>query len=310
MPAQSLESATPNRVARAPLLIRQGDHWLGRFQAMGCPCEVLIENAPEAVVRAVLDAVASSAWRIEARFSRYRADNVVHQINTSNGAPITVDDETANLLDYAAQLTELSDGAFDISSGVLRRCWTFDGGDRVPSQEQIDAIRALVGWDKVVWKRPVLQMRPNMQIDFGGIGKEYAVDLAVGAAHAIAPDVSCLVNFGGDIVAKTPRGDGKPWLVGIESSKHEGLATKTIALRTGALATSGDSRRFVLKDGKRYCHVLDARTGWPVVGAPRSVTVLADTCTQAGTFSTLALLRGAEAEAFLKTQGVRFWLQQ
>jgi thiamine biosynthesis lipoprotein len=308
MAAQRIEPSS--HASRVPTLTTDGDHWVGRFGAMACPCEVLIESTPERVARSLLGAVAACAWRIEERFSRYRPGNIVHQINTSDGAPVSVGDETANLLDYAAQLTELSDGAFDITAGVLRQCWTFDGDDRVPSQEQIDSIRELIGWDKVIWRRPVLQMRPNMQIDFGGIGKEYAVDLAAKAAHALAPGISCLINFGGDIAAGTARREGKPWLVGIESSQRQGVATKTIALRTGALATSGDSRRFVLKDGKRYSHVLDARTGWPVVDAPRSVTVLADTCTQAGTFSTLALLRGAEAESFLKAQGVRFWLQQ
>lgn len=308
MAVQPHESSS--RASRVPTLTGQNDYWLGRFEAMACPCEVLIESSPERIARSMLDAIAACAWRIEARFSRYRLGNIVYEINASNGAPVSVDDETANLLDYAAELRELSDGAFDITSGVLRQCWTFDGGDRVPRQEQIDEIRELIGWEKVVWNRPILQMRPQMQIDFGGIGKEYAVDLAVEAAHAIAPGISCLVNFGGDIATRTPRRDGRPWLVGIESSQLEGAATKTIALRTGALATSGDSRRFVLKEGKRYSHVLDARTGWPVADAPRSVTVLADSCTQAGTFSTLALLRGAEAESFLKAQGVRFWLQQ
>lgn len=305
-----MAAESPTRASGVPALTKQGDHWIGRFNAMACPCEVLIENVPEHLARSLLDTIAACASRIEARFSRYRRDNIVHEINTSNGAPISVDDETANLLDYAAQLTELSDGAFDITSGVLRRCWTFDGGDRVPVKEQIDSIRELIGWDKVRWRRPILQMKPEMQIDFGGIGKEYAVDLAVEAAHALAPSVSCLVNFGGDIAVRHARRDGKPWVVGIESSERPGAATKTLALRAGALATSGDSRRFVMKDGKRYSHVLDARTGWPVADAPRSVTVLADTCTQAGTFSTLALLRGAAAESFLDAQCVTFWLQQ
>ena len=80
-----------------------------------------------------------------------------------------------------------------------------------------------------------------------------------------------------------------------------------IDLTVGAHATSGDSRRFLLKDGKRYCHVLDPRSGWPVVGAPRSVTVAAANCTEAGMLATLALLQGAEAEAFLEAQGAQFW---
>jgi thiamine biosynthesis lipoprotein len=86
-----------------------------------------------------------------------------------------------------------------------------------------------------------------------------------------------------------------------------GEAAKRIALTSGALATSGDARRAIEIDGVRYGHILDARTGWPAPGAPRSVTVAAPTCSQAGSYSTLAMLRGAGAETFLDAEGVRYW---
>jgi FAD:protein FMN transferase len=168
---------------------------------------------------------------------------------------------------------------------------------------------ALVGWSKVEWRRPILRLEPGMQVDFGGIGKEYAVDLAVGVAEQIAPGLSCLVNFGGDMAVRVPRRD-QPWRVGIEHAARSGLATILIELQRGGVATSGDSRRFVVRDGKRYSHVLDARTGWPVDGAPHSVTVAADTCTQAGGLATLALLQGSGAGAFLNEQKVQHWLQE
>ena len=82
---------------------------------------------------------------------------------------------------------------------------------------------------------------------------------------------------------------------------------RVINLKTGALATSGDARRFLQKYGIRYSHIIDPTTGWPVKDAPRSVTVAADTCVQAGMLSTLAMLEGAEAEAFLEAQGFDFW---
>src|SRR6185436_16520955 len=117
------------------------------------------------------------------KFSRYRPDNIVHRINTSNGLPVLVDEETARLLDFAATLTHLSDGAFDITSGILRQAWTFDGRGDVPRQQRIDELLALVGWRKVSWDSSTrrLQMLPGMQIDFGGVGKEYAVDMAARA---------------------------------------------------------------------------------------------------------------------------------
>jgi thiamine biosynthesis lipoprotein len=276
---------------------------------MACPCEVLMEAVPEALAQRILEAVAECAWRIEQKFSRYRNDSIVHRINQSDGCAIAVDDETANLLDFAATLTQLSEGRFDITSGVLRKAWTFDGGNSVPSQEQIATLLAFVGWQKVEWSRPILKLRPGMQLDFGGIGKEYAVDAAVSLAESIAPGLSCLVNFGGDVAARNARHDDQPWRVGIESSDRSGTATRVVQLLRGGLATSGDSRRFVFRDGHRYSHILDARTGWPVRKAPRSVTVAADTCTQAGTLTTLSMLQGEGAERLLKSSGMQYWLQ-
>ena len=83
-----------------------------------------------------------------------------------------------------------------------------------------------------------------------------------------------------------------------------------LELEHGALATSGDSRRYLLKDGVRFGHILDPRTGWPVAGSPRSVTVAASSCTEAGLLATLALLQGERATEFLEQEGVRYWLVQ
>ena len=79
-------------------------------------------------------------------------------------------------------------------------------------------------------------------------------------------------------------------------------------LEYGALATSGDSRRYLLRDGIRYAHILNPRTGWPAPESPRSITVAASSCTEAGLLSTVAMLQGAGARAYLDEQGVRFWL--
>jgi thiamine biosynthesis lipoprotein len=293
----------------AATLTRDADHWIGRFVAMASPCEVLIDEAPAPMARQILDAVASEAWRIERKYSRYRGDSVVHQINASAGHQIDVDNECADLLDFAATLTRLSEGAFDITSGVLRKAWTFEGGDQVPAQAQIDALLESVGWHRVEWQRPVLKLQVGMQIDLGGIGKEYAVDSAAALVDKISPGLSCLINFGGDVAVRNARQNGKPWRVGIESCARTGTAQRVVELSRGALATSGDSRRFVFRGGHRYSHILDARTGWPVRGAPHAITVAADTCTQAGTLTTLAMLKGKNAEELLKSSGVQYWLQ-
>ena len=287
------------------MLSRHGSGWLGVFRAMASPCEVHVGEEDFAIADRVVALAAAEALRIEAKFSRYRRGNIVDAINTAEGRPVVVDDETARLLDYAARLFELSDGKFDVTSGVLRRAWRFDGSDRVPSAEAVAALLPIVGWDKVRWRAPELTLLPGMEIDLGGIGKEYAVDSAAALVRPLS--TRCLLNFGGDLLALGPQLGGAPWRVGIESVSQEGAVARHIDLAVGALATSGDSRRFLLKEGTRYCHVLDPTSGWPVVGAPRSVTVAAATCTEAGMLATLALLQGAEAEAFLEAQGAQFW---
>ena len=106
-------------------------------------------------------------------------------------------------------------------------------------------------------------------------------------------------------------GNSSGWQVGIEALESSARkADRVIRLSQGALATSADARRFILKDGIRYGHILDPRTGWPIKDAPRSVTVAADTCTEAGMLATLAVLRGADAEEFLQAQDVQFWQQR
>ena len=228
--------------------------------------------------------------------------------STGEERGVEVDEETARLLDYAGRLHELSGGRFDVTSGVLRRAWRFDGSDRVPSEVAVDEVRRLVGWNMVKWDGRRLRLRPGMEVDFGGFGKEYAADRA-SALVIEASDRSCLINLGGDLITTRPREDLHPWLVGIESpGAPVPLAARLIRLSAGALATSGDAKRFLLKNGARYGHILDPRTGWPVQDAPRSVAVAAGTCLDAGMLATFAMLNGPDAEAFLEAQKVRHWI--
>jgi len=300
-----------DRAGQRDVAVRRGQGCLiGSFQAMASPCEVLIETGDRSEARRLTELAAAEAWRIEDKFSRYRTDSAVSRINDGAGRATEVDDETAALLDFATTLYELSDGRFDITSGVLREVWTFDGSDRVPSADAVRDVLRRVGWQRVEWLRPVIRLRPGMQIDFGGIGKEYAVDRVVRTLFD-ASSCSALVNFGGDLAVTGPPADRESWKVGIESvSTVPGDNDTVIAIRSGALATSGDARRYLLKDGIRYCHILDPTSGWPVTDAPRSVTVAADTCTQAGMLSTLAMLKGRAAEDFLAAEGVRFWCRR
>ena len=275
---------------------------------MGSPCELVCEARKRRAAQELTQLVAAEAWRIEDKFSRYLAGNIVHQINSAAGKPVEVDDETANLLDFAVSLYRHSEHCFDITSGVLRRVWRFDGGDRIPSEKDVKDVLRLVGWHRVTWQRPVIKMPLGMEIDLGGIGKEYAVDRCAALAREQGGS-PCLVNFGGDLAATGRPRRRRSWKVAVEGDEL-GATDRNIDLKQGALATSGDARRFLLKNGTRYSHILDPRTGWPVPDAPRSITIAADTCVEAGMISTLAMLKGAHAENFLAAQDVIFWCRR
>ena len=180
------------------------------------PCELLVDGGDTAHAVELAELAARESWRIEQRFSRYRTDSVVAAIHAAHGRPVVVDDETADLLDYAAECHAISDGRFDITSGVLRHAWTFDGGSRVPEPEALRALLARVGWPRVGWRRPELMLPDGMELDFGGIGKEYAVDRVAAVVEARARH-PFLVNFGGDLYTPGQRAGGR---VGLSIHLH------------------------------------------------------------------------------------------
>jgi thiamine biosynthesis lipoprotein len=277
-----------------------------KFTAMASTCEVLLPLMSEQAAVSIGMIAAQEAWRVEKKYSRYRDDSVTAWIHESRGTSIEVDEETASLIDFAGQCFDLSEGLFDITSGVLRRAWTFDGSDRIPDAAVIEGLLPLVGFERIQWQSPRLLLPARMELDFGGIGKEYAVDRAY-ELLAAANSTPFLVNFGGDLRANRAPSHG-PWQVGIERPSTNGGASMLLDLEYGALATSGDSRRYLLREGIRYGHILNPLTGWPPPQSPRSITVAASSCTEAGLLSTVAMLHGAGAQAYLDEQGVRYWL--
>jgi FAD:protein FMN transferase len=276
------------------------------FQAMGTACRLRLSGCGEPEAHAAAQRAIDEVRRIETKYSRYRDDSIVSRINAAagSGREIEVDAETADLLDFAARLHAASNGLFDITTGVLRRVWDFHAA-RVPAPAAVAAELQRVGWQHVRWHRPhVALLRRGMELDFGGFGKEYAADRA-GTLLLEQGIPGGLVNLGGDIRVIGPHPDGSPWSLGIAHPRQAGAVIASIPLHAGGLATSGDYERFFEADGRRYCHILDPRTGWPVEHW-RSVSVVAPACLAAGALSTIAMLSGEHARTLLFDQGVRF----
>ena len=299
---------------RAVELVKNKDSYGITFNAMASPCEVIIQSMDKQLATKLGNDIANEVWRIEDKYSRYNHRSICGGINNGAGHSIAIDEETYLLLNFADQCYQLSGGLFDISSGVLRKVWSFQGSqsdkDNFPTAAQIEQVLINVGWPKIHFDQKQITLMKGMEIDFGGIGKEYAVDRAIIIARQLT-NHPVLVNLGGDLAVTRSRINNEPWQVAIEHPELDHKLTDMIvSLKSGALATSGDARRFLINNGKRYGHILNAKTGWPVEQAPRSITVVAPQCIQAGILATLALIQGVDAEQFLEEQEIKFWARR
>ncbi len=264
------------------------------FRAMAADNEIQVHAACEPEAQAAAKAAIDEVLRIEAKYSRYRADSVVSRINAAAGAAgVDVDEETERLLAFADACHRNSGGRFDATGGVLRRAWDFKRA-RVPTEGELAPLLALIGWDEVERGAGRVRLpRAGMEIDFGGFGKEYAVDRAV--AVLIERGAPCaMVNLAGDLAITGALPGGSPWRVGIQHPRRTDALIATLPVASGALATSGDYERYVEVDGVRHCHVLDPRSGRSARGF-QSVTVIAPSCLVAGSATTIAMLMGETA---------------
>ena len=280
-----------------------------RFKMMGGPACIVIDTAkrPFDNYEPLLDALLAELTCLETRYSRFRTDSLISTINRRAGSGIQteIDTEMSTLLNFAGELWAASDGLFDITSGVLRKAWDFQrGGNASPTQ--LAECLPKVGWDLVEYKNDAIYLPlQGMQIDLGGIVKEYAAD-CVAASIREAGITSALIELAGDVVVIGGQGNGKPWQIGIRDPDSSG-SLLTLSLQDAAVATSGDYARTIKHNGRALSHFLNPRTGWPVNG-PITVSVLDQRCLTAGAIATVACLKtDSHAQAWLEEAGLP-WL--
>ena len=277
------------------------------FTAMGCPCEIRLVAEDEHLAQRVLRACHDEATRFEKKYSRYRKDSVLSKINHSAGrSPVTIDPETSALLQYSGACYAQSDGLFDITSGALRRIWNIDTRT-LPRQSEIEDCLKVIGWEKVTLEaRTIYLPDAGMELDFGGIVKEYASDAIAEAARQAGIE-SGYVNLGGDIAIIGPQTNERPWPVGVSDPSNKDEPVALIHLREGAITTSGGYERYCSIDGRRYSHMINPKTGWPVDSLV-SVSVAAPKAVVAGSLASIALLKGSEGGVeFMESCGVAFF---
>ncbi len=279
------------------------------FRAMGSPCELQLYCHSREEFERCYRSAENEVIRLEKKYSRYLSNSVTSAINAAGkaGGNISLDDETAAIIDFADQCYQLSDGLFDISSGYFRNLWDFRS-QQVPSPTEVENALHFVGWKKITWNRPTLTFsQPGMELDFGGCVKEYAVDAATSLLKSMNITAG-VVDLGGDIGVIGPHPDGAPWLIGIRHPRQEPNPVAMIPLTSGALTSSGDYERFFIKNDQRYCHIINPETGFPA-NQCQSVSVMAEQAVVAGAASTIAFLKGSKkAMYWLEEMGLTYLL--
>lgn len=276
---------------------------------MGGPARLLFQppnhkNDSRMILRRVLEMLDE----LESRYSRYIASSLISQINKHSGTGIytPIDEETRGLFYFCDQLHHESDGLFDPTAGILNRAWDFKR-DETPNQADIENLLPNVGWSHVhIDDRGISLTRPDSQLDLGGIVKEYAADKVVKVLREMRVTRG-LIELAGDIATLGSKSDELPWRVGISDPNSSREAVMTVDLTGACLATSGSYQRFIEKNGQRYSHFLNPKTGQPAEGT-FSVSVIANTCLMAGSIATIACLKGAsDASSWLESSGLP-WL--
>jgi thiamine biosynthesis lipoprotein len=275
-----------------------GDAQLRRlvFSALGTRCEVQYA-APGGAAQAAAFEQAAVGWvqAFEAKYSRFRPDSLLSRINAAAGRDwVEVDAETEAMFKLCDTLQFMTQGILDPTALPLIRLWNWKAQPPVvPAADAIAAARRLVGWAKVQRQAGrVFLPETGMALDFGGFGKEYAVDIVADIArdHGIA---AALIDFGRDLRALGAPPGRPAWHIGLEDPQHPNTTWASVAF-TGnrGVASSGDYVRSFVIEGRRYGHIIDPRTGWPVANGCTQATVIAGTCLQAGVLSTTAFILG------------------
>lgn len=251
----------------------------------------------------VLTDLSRTVNTLESSLSRTVDTSEVSRLNRDGSA--VWDEDGAQLLSWALQHSQETDGAFDITIAPLVELWGITSDSpRVPSQAEIDALLPLVGYEHVHQSEfCCISLDEGCSVDLGGIAKGYASDrvAAIFARHGIT---SGTISLGGNVYVCGTKPNGQPWVVAIQDPRSDGYAV-TVALTDSFAVTSGGYQRYyTAPDGTVYQHILDPKTGYPVESDLLSVSILCDNGTMADAYSTALYVMGsAGAQAFWRTHG-------
>lgn len=230
--------------------------------------------------------------------SMFDKKSIITAVN--NNEPVKLNDMFVNVFKLAQSISEDTDGAFDITVAPLVNAWGFGyKSGALPTQQDIDSIRAFVGYQKVKLSGMRIQKEDaRLTLDCSAIAKGYGTDVV--ARYFLREGIkNFMVEIGGEIVTHGVNPKRQQWSIGIEKPVEDSLAMKSelqTVLRVDdiAMATSGNYRNFYYKDGKKYAHTIDPKTGFPVQHNILSATVLAKQCAVADAYATAFMVMGLE----------------
>jgi thiamine biosynthesis lipoprotein len=269
------------------------------MKLMGNHFELSVVAAEESWAEERIDAGVQEIRRIEKLLTTYSEDSETSLINANAGMdPVPVSAETFGLIERSMRISQLTQGAFDITYGSIdKRLWNFDTSLQVlPDAVTAKQMVRLIDYRKIVLdgeKRTVMLKEKGMRIGFGGIGKGYAAEMAKAVMRQMGVS-SGIVNASGDLTAWGYQPDGKPWTIGIVNPNMAGQIFSYLDITDMAVATSGNYEKYILIDGKKYSHTINPRTGLPVTGI-KSVTILCPHAEIADAMATPVMIMGIRA---------------
>ena len=293
----------PSRSSPGTVPVRKDGTVLADSELMGTRVSINVwagepSTADGAAAGAAVQAAFDEMARLEQIMSEWRPTSELSQLSDSAGGPARpLSPELLEVLVASRRIAQDTGGAFDPTFHGVGQLWSFAPGSTPPSPEQVKAKLPLVNWEDLELdeaKGTGRLRQPGMMLGLGAIGKGFAADKA-SAFLAARGFPNHVVEVGGDTYAAGTKG-GKPWMVGIQRPHSRGVVG-ALPTRNRAVVTSGDYQRFFEHEGKRYAHILDPRTGWPIPAdrSPKSVTLVADTATDADAYCTAVAVMGVDA---------------
>ena len=280
-----------------PALLPAQEKYTKVLKLMGSRFDITVVAGNETEGNEYIDIAVEEISRIEKMISSWDSlSETAAVIKNAGIQPVKVDKELFDLIERSIKISELTDGAFDISYASMDRIWKFDGSiKKLPTSEEVAASVSKVGYKNIIQDskaQTVFLKKKGMRIGFGALGKGYAADKA--KQLLISKGVKAgIINASGDLTTWGTQPDGTPWMVGITNPLNKNKVFSWFPLDNNAVVTSGNYEKFVVFNGKKYTHIIDPRTGWPASGLT-SVSIFAPKAELADALATSVFVMGRE----------------